>query len=86
MTKHIITRLIPIFILLAVYNFQTNSTAQAYLLVFVILISYVMSAIWWSIDAVIKYSKKEMEKTLFNLVLIILPIVYFIVSQFLHSI
>lgn len=79
MIKHIITRLIPFLIIVfIIYNFDelVRETSQGYLLLFISLIIYVVSLIWWVVDAIIKYYKNEPEKFVFNVILIVLPLVY----------
>lgn len=55
---------------------MVRETSQGYLLLFISLIIYVVSFIWWVVDAIIKYYKNEPEKFVFNVILIVLPLVY----------
>lgn len=78
MIKHIIMRLIPFLIIVfIIYNFDelVRETSQGYLLLFISLIIYVVSLIWWVVDAIIKYYNNEPEKFVFNVILIVLPLV-----------
>lgn len=86
MIKHIITRPIPLaIIVILIYSLEelAYSISQHYNLLFLTLVLYIISNIWWIIDMIIKYRRNEAGKCIFNLILIILPLLYWTYISYL---
>lgn len=78
MIKHIISRLIPlvVFVLILLNFTKLASILEVHSLLYIIITIYAIANIWWIIDMIIKYRRNEAGKCIFNLILIIIPILY----------